>query len=142
MNEIDYINKKVKELNEKESGKGDEWLVKWKENRAQGEKRMIEFLNKNLTKAKLTFQKDCKTAKYTLVVNSNWIEEGWDVFAYRYPSTAALSLYIIEAQNRNIEVATLVCFGLGAPGQLAGAYANAGMKLGKAIYQCLYPKDK
>ena len=57
MTENDYINLKVKELNEKESGKGDEWLVNWHKKRALGEKLMTESLNKSLTKAKLTVPK-------------------------------------------------------------------------------------
>jgi hypothetical protein len=142
MTEIDYINKKVKDLNEKESGKGDKWLVSWKEKRSLGEQWMIEYLNKSLTKAKLTFQKDFTTAKYTLVVNSFWIEEGWDVFVQSSPSIAGLSLTIIETQDRNKEVATLTCVGAGAAGVLASAYASAGKNLGKAIYKYLYAKKK
>lgn len=142
MTEIDYINKKVKDLNEKESGKGDEWLVKWKEKRSLGEQLMIDYLNKSLTKAKLAFQKESKTAKYTMVANSYWIEEGWDAFVQSYPSVAGLTLAIIETQDRNKEVAKLTCVGVGAPGQLAGAYADAGRKLGKAIYKYLYSKEK
>ncbi len=142
MSENDYINLKVKELNEKESGKGDEWLINWHKKRASGEKMMTESLNKSLTKAMLLFQKECLTAKYTLVVNSYAIEEGWDVFFESYPSVAGLSITIIETQDRNKEVARLTCAGVGAPGQLAGAYADAGNRLGKAIYKHLYPKEK
>ena len=52
------------------------------------------------------------------------------------------SITIIETQDRNKEVASLTCAGVGAPGQLAGAYADAGNRLGKAIYKHLYPKEK
>lgn len=141
-NEVDYVNFKVKSLNEKKSGRGDEWLKEWNEKKAEGEKLMVEFLNKKLKGTDLTFQKDFETAKYTLLVNSSKIEEGWQAGVTSGMATVTLDLLFIETQNRNKQAAHLVCSGVGKALHLSAAYGNAGFQLGKGIIKNLSAAHK
>jgi hypothetical protein len=140
MKEVEYIKIKVHDLNEKRSGKGDEWLAEWMEKRAQGEKSMILSLNKALKKRNITFQKDLLNAKYTLLVNVIKIEEGWNAGLVSGYAEVGLDLHFFETPDKSKEVANLFCFSLGKAGNLPHAYYGAGFQLGRAISKNLPAK--
>jgi len=141
MSELDYINKKVTEQNTQRAGKGDEWLVDWNERKIISETKMINSLNKYIKKADLTFQKDNKSAKYTLIANTDSMEPGWDIFMTGTPSTVNFNLVFMETQN-NKEFAAMSCWGIGKGGVLPSAFEFAGRFLGDIIYKNMYPKVK
>jgi hypothetical protein len=141
-NEVDYLAYKVKVLNEKKTGKGDAWLIEWNEKIAEGEKLMVELLNIQLEKINLTFQKDFKSAKYTLLVNSYKIEEGWQAGVTSEMATVVLDLRFLETNDRNKQTAHLSCLGMGKALHLSDAYGGAGSQLGKAINKNLSSAHK
>jgi len=141
MSELDYINKKVTEQNAQRAGKGDEWLVDWNERKIIGETKMINSLNRLVKKADLTFQKDNKSAKFTLIANTDSMEPGWDIFMTGTSSIVNFNLVFIETQTNKV-FATMWCLGMGKGGVLPSAFEFAGRFLGDIIYKNMYPKVK
>lgn len=143
--EQSYINKKVAEMNGKEAGKGDQWLVSWKGDRERRyQPKFEELLNKQFTEK----QADLKAgknpdAKFTLVLKTTMLEPGFNVGVMRRPAAVSTEAAFYETKDRSKQVAVITI--LKAPGQdamgydfdtgqrLAEGYAKTGKELGKFI---------
>ncbi|MES2748230.1 MAG: hypothetical protein V4648_07615 [Bacteroidota bacterium] len=110
--EAQYIDDRVKDLNEKNKGVGDVWKKKWEgSKKAIWEPKFLELVNIVLVKKKkdLTFQEDLKTAKYTLIVEATWIFPGWDAMVMKQPAKVSTTLKFVETANRSnvlLEIST------------------------------------
>ncbi len=141
--ESEYISAKVNELNEKKSGKGDKWLAQWNEEKIRlNEPNFIKYLNKELSKVKIVAKKGSPKSKYSMVVETKFIEKGWDTYLTIVSSASEVSLVVMfyEGADREKEVAKVSIQAAGSGGAIYSAYAGAGKGLGKFIRKAIKEK--
>lgn len=138
-NEEEYIAKKREEYNKKEEGKGDKWAEAWINDRSRAYE--PQFLEQFLEKSNV---KNEKSAKYTLIFHTTFIEPGFNVGAWRKSASINAVVTIVETANRNKVVAVITIDN--APGRdamgydfdtswrISEAYAKAGKSLAKFIW--------
>lgn len=136
--EDDYIRDKTEEYNKKEAGRGDTWAKAWKDDReARFEPKFIELFNdKGSLKAVHN-----KSAKYTLVFKTSFIEPGFNVGVWRKNASMNGEVWIVETANPStplirisVEKAQGRVFGgfdFDTGVRIAEAYADAGKALAK-----------
>ena len=119
--EKEYINKKVKEANKKESGKGDAWLEKW-ENAKNNvwPRRFEELYNKVLEKKNLSCENGATDNEYTLVVSVTFIEPGFNVGVMSKPASANFEFNLYGKDSDSEPLAELYLNGV--PGAQAMGY--------------------
>lgn len=138
--EAEYVDKKVKEYNEKESGRGDKWKEAWVADR---QNRFEPQFNELLAKYAEMDAGDHPDAKYTLVFNTSFTEPGFNVGVMRKNAYIDGTATIVETANRDKVVAVITVDN--SPGRSAGgydfdtgeriseAYAKAGKEIGKMV---------
>jgi hypothetical protein len=143
--EQDYVEKKVREYNQKEPGRGDRWRASWVGDRATRFQPKFESLLNTHVADKSTNLKfgPFKEAKYTLLLKTTFTEPGWNIFISHHPALISADAIFFESQNRNniVGVVTITkATGQDAMGfdsetgfRLQESYAKAGKELGKFI---------
>lgn len=139
-NEADYIQKKTTEYNSKEAGRGDTWAKAWKEDReARYEPKFAELFNEHGGIRSV----HNKSAKYTLIFKTTFIEPGFNVGVWRKNASMDGEVWIVETASPDKAVAKVSVekaqgrvfggydFDTGV--RIAEAYADAGKALGKFI---------
>lgn len=145
-NEQDYIDKKVKEYNEKEAGKGDKWKEGWEGARTtRYEPKFEELINKQLEKLKIRVYQDMEDAKYTLTVVTTFTEPGINIGIYKQPAYCNFK-YVFTDENGKVVAELLqnkvpgsqfTGYDFDAGSRIAESYAKGGKELGKTIYKAL-----
>ncbi|HRD52596.1 MAG TPA: hypothetical protein PKY96_08110 [Flavobacteriales bacterium] len=141
--EEDYVSKKRKEHNDKESGKGDRWAEKWVAARADVyEPKFEELLNERFAKGKAALKagKDFSDAKYMLKVHTTDTEPGYNVGISRMPGyiTATITLHetaspdvvLAEVEIQRAPAQDAMGFDFDASGRIGEGYAKMGKELG------------
>ncbi|KAA2241959.1 hypothetical protein F0L74_19060 [Chitinophaga agrisoli] len=138
--EDDYIHKKTEEYNGKEAGRGDTWAKAWKDDReARYEPKFSELFNEY---AGLKMNHN-KSAKYTLIFKTSFIEPGYNVGVWRKNASMDGEVWIVETANPSKPVAKISVekaqgrvfggFDFDTGVRIAEAYADAGKALGKFV---------
>ena len=134
--EADYLAKKTKEYNEKEAGKGDNFAKSWVADRvARFEPKFEELFNDG---GSLSGSRDNADAKYTLVVNTDFTEPGYNIGVSKMPASINATIKLVEKAGGNELGAMQV---VGVPGSQFGGYdfdtgsrlAESYAKLGKEL---------
>jgi hypothetical protein len=102
--EAQYVEERVKDLNEKSKGNGEVWKKKWNSSKELiWTPKFLELANIVMSKKKkdLTFQENLTAAKYTLIVETVWIYPGWDVSIMKQPAKVSLNLKFVETTNKS-----------------------------------------
>lgn len=146
-NEQEYIDKKSKEYNEKEAGKGTKWAESWKGDKAgRFEPEFEKLFNKYTGKTGLYLGNE-KAGKYTAIVKTTFIEPGFNVYVTKKPASVDLEITIVETDNKDKVICKIVS--KGNPGRTMGlndmdtgiriseSYALAGKKLGAYIAKAI-----
>jgi hypothetical protein len=142
--EAEYTERKVKEHNDKEPGKGDQWLVEWNDNKTiLFGPSLVTAFNKMVKKAGVTGNEGETGAKYTFLVTTTFIEIGFTGWSYaNKPSEVNLTITVYEGANRDKEIAVLKLEGAKSTEgdysytsgrRIASAYKTAGYGLGKFL---------
>ena len=138
--EEDYIKDKTADYNKKEAGRGDSWAKAWKDDReARYEPKFMElFSDKGDIKAVHK-----KTAKYTLIFKTSFIEPGFNVGVWRKNASMNGEVWIVETANPAKALAKISVdkaqgrvfggFDFDTGVRIAEAYADAGKALAKFI---------
>ncbi|MGE0089055.1 MAG: hypothetical protein AB7S50_06215 [Bacteroidales bacterium] len=140
--EEEYVQKKVIELNNSETGKGDEWLKKWSFKKSSDFPRcFLKSLNKKINKAEMKADTALVNAKYTFFIKPYYLEEGWDVVVNSAPAIVRMQILVCETANINLVVAEFRITGEYSSGsQLFGgmvAFDEAGKAFGKILMKSL-----
>lgn len=144
--EKDYVDKKVKEHNEKEAGKGDQWKEAWENARStRYEPKFEELINKELDKLKIRVFQDQKDAKYTLTVVTTFTEPGINIGIYKQPAycnfkyvfTDDKGKIVCELLQSKVPGSQFTGYDFDAGSRIAESYAKGGKSLGKTIYKAL-----
>jgi len=146
LSEEEYVDKKVKDYNKKEAGKGDEWKEGWigaRESRYQP--KFMELINKSLSKTSLKASEGGNT-KYTLIVKTVYTEPGFNVGVMKQPAYANYEMIFIETESKKVVkkyVLTKVPgsqamgYDFDAGSRIAECYAKAGKMMGAYIAKAL-----
>jgi len=141
-NEGDYLKKKVGEYNEKEAGKGDAWKEAWVNDRAaRFEPKFLDLASKYTDKAGLQLSTDPVGTKYTIIVNTDFTEPGFNIYVARKNAEIKTTITIVETGTDKVVVK------MSASGQgrtfggndwdtgvrLTEAYAKTGKEFGKYL---------
>ena len=139
--EAEYVAKKTEEYNKKEPGKGDKWAQDWVADRQGNFDRKFNELFEKHSDMTVTGAK--KSAKYTLIYKTTFIEPGYNIYISRKNAETDAEVWIVEAANPSKVIAKIEVknakgrtFGGNdyASGERIGeCYADAGKYLGKFI---------
>lgn len=136
--EADYIKKRIEELNTKEAGTGDSWVLKWEDNKKTlfVEKFILGFTKQN----KLTISAD---AKYTLIFNTKALEPGYQVGISKRNAGVDGTVTIVETAKPEKKLAVLYVerapetkwrgAAFDAASRIGDAYFMNAQKIGKFI---------
>lgn len=135
--EEDYIDKKVKEYNEKESGRGNKWKESWLGDRSKRFEPSFEELFNKHSDVKLS-----NNASYKMVMHTTFTEPGFNVVVMRKYALINAIFTITDASGKVVAKIQM----LDAPGRTYGgydydtgvrieeAYAMAGKALAKKYF--------
>ncbi|MFZ1688745.1 MAG: hypothetical protein WAU70_15050 [Flavobacteriales bacterium] len=134
-----YQNKKQKEYNEKEAGKGDTWKENWVGNREKlFHPKFTELFNDRLDGA-LVGGMDKTSAKYTFIVRTTSTEPGYNIGISRVPASLNSAITLVETADHSKVLAEMVVancpganamgFDYDAGGRIAEGYAKMGKEL-------------
>ena len=139
MSEADYISKKTDEAEEKRAGRGEVWRTEWESDKTHVYHAKFKELFEKYGKIKPSDEQQ----KYTLIVNTDFMEPGFNAVAVRRDAMVNLTVKIVETANPENVVATVTI--LKAPGttfwgtdisvaeRVGEAYAKAGKDFGALV---------
>ena len=144
LSEDQYISKKMAEAEEEEPGSGEKWKEMWYEDRmVHFEPKFIELINKYVEEKNVVIRPDINGAKYKMIVNTVFLEPGFNVGVARKSASIDLEVTIVAVGNESESLATIMIYG--SPGssfsygdydvgvRVGEAYAKAGKELGKFL---------
>jgi len=80
IDEEDYLNDKVKKMDAKDPGSGEKFKDSWFSDREKRfEPKFEELLNKDINQHSAKASKDNKSAKYTILLKTDYIEPGYNI---------------------------------------------------------------
>lgn len=142
LTEEEYIERKVKEYNEKEAGTGDKWRESWVRDReARFEPKFIELFNKYTEKIDLEGAKE-SASNYTLIVHTYYTEPGFNVGVMRRPAFIHVKYTIVKTGTNDIVAqydqqkipgADAMGYDFDTGTRIAESYAKAGKEFGKLL---------
>lgn len=102
--EAEYVKNRTEDLNKKVAGNGDIWAKKWKASKELiWNPKFLELINVVLTKEKkpILFKEENTSAKYTLMVNVDWIFPGWDAGVMKQHAKVTTTIKLVETSNKS-----------------------------------------
>jgi hypothetical protein len=100
MTEEDYIAKKVKDYNKKNSGSGDEWKEKWEHDKNEAYPYyFIRMFNMAMGKTEVRVDKDAEDADYIMIINTSFIEPGFNVGIQSKRASANMEVSIVSKDD-------------------------------------------
>lgn len=147
MEEADYIKREIAEREEKEPGTGEKWAKAWgNDKKDRYPEKFIELFNKfggELFDAKIV--PGSSNSKYTMKVNTSWIEPGFNVGVMRKPALTNQEIVICETSNPDVIIHKLTILkstGTGAAGydfdagfRIRESFAKAAKEYAQFIYK-------
>jgi hypothetical protein len=133
-----YINKRMSEYEAKNPGKGDDWLVEWKEIKRNAEEVFAKALNKKLSKKYGTMVgQDYPDAEYTFVVNFITLEIGWSGGFVSGSGMAFFYFKLCKTADLDNAIGKMVTYGMAdmesVKMRMAGIYQNAANRITKIL---------
>lgn len=108
-----YLNKKVKEYNDKESGKGDRWKKSWVEDRKKRFEPAFEELFNKHADAQIG-----PKGTYKMIMHTSFTEPGYNVVVHRKNASIDAVFTILDAGGKVLAKIQMS----GAPGRTYGGY--------------------
>ncbi|MCX6151081.1 MAG: hypothetical protein NTX22_11185 [Ignavibacteriales bacterium] len=135
LTEEEYTQKKVAEYNEKEKGKGDEWLRNWKRDRADRfQPKFEELMNKNL-EGKIKVDPSATSAKYTLILKTLLSDPGWNIGIMRRDAMIRTEAIFVETANHN-NILTVIEIKKSPGGTFGGFDFDSGLRMQESYAKC------
>jgi hypothetical protein len=139
LTEKEYIEKKKKDYDAKEPGRGDKWEKDWYNDRKERFEPQFHELFAKHSKMQVNAGKP----RYTLIFHTTRTEPGWNVGVMRAPARIDAEVLIVETANQGNVVAKMTV--TNAPGRdavgydfdtgyrIQEAYAKSGKEVGKLV---------
>lgn len=106
--EKSYKDKKIKELNEKEAGRGDKWAESWERDKeVRFPEKFEELLEKGLSGRKIHAGRNNENAKYSLIVRTKFIEPGFNVGVASRPAGVSYEYVFVDKNDETKVLARL-----------------------------------
>jgi len=142
--EAEYMEKRMAEIDEKEPGKGDEWKVKWEEQKdSVFAHQFIKLMSDRTNKKGIQVGTDLTDAPITVLVNVVFIEPGWNIGISRRNAEVNLVVEIYKTGDMQNPLAVYEMKrlqGVGAMGfdfdagyRIGQSFARGGRELGKFL---------
>jgi hypothetical protein len=142
--EQDYVDDKVKDYNKDEKGKGDQWAKAWVDDRsARYEPKFEELMNEHLDKSGIIISEKTEESKYTMMVNTDFTEPGYNAGVMKKPAYINLSINIVETADPSKVISTITVekspgstFGYGdfdTGLRISESYAKAGKEVAQLL---------
>ena len=138
--EKDYLDKKRDEYNKKEAGRGDRWVESWNADRGN---RFEPAFNDLFSKNSGMNAGDRPKAQYTLIVNTDFTEPGFNVGVIRKNAYIDGTAKLVETNNRSKVVAEFTFkkmpgrdfsgYDFDTGERIEEAYAKTGKELGQLV---------
>lgn len=148
--EQDYIDKKVKDYNKDEEGKGDTWEAEWQADKTDvfGPK-FNEFFNLiMLAGENNTVSGDFPDAEYTMILKTTFLEPGYNVGISRKDAMINVKAIFVKTEDKSVEVAVITMDKVKGGGfwggdfdaayRIGGVYQEAGSDLASYILNKVY----
>lgn len=147
-----YIEKKVKEYNADEAGRGDKWAQSWVNDRGERFHPMFVELFNDRTSGQPLAGVGKTDARYTIIVKTLFTEPGYNIGISRMSAYINASIQLVESASPSTVVGELQitnCPGGGAMGfdfdtgtRLSEAYAKLGKELGAYLMKKVWGRKK
>lgn len=144
LTEDKYIKQKMADAEEDEPGAGERWEKAWYEDRpVHFEPKFVELINRYTDDAEVVFRPGIDGAKYKMIVNTVFIEPGFNVGVARKNASIDLEVILVPIDDASKSLVKIMIYG--APGhsmsygdydvgiRVGEAYAKAGKELGKYL---------
>jgi hypothetical protein len=130
--EKEYIKVKTEKADLKEPGSGEKWLKSWEADPAKHyQPKFIELFNEGMLKKGVTISEDYSTAKYNMIVKTEFIEPGYNVGVSRKNANINLVVSIVETANPDNKLAEFTI--IKSPGKMVfGTDFDTGTRIGEA----------
>lgn len=145
--EEEYVQSKVKEKNKKEAGTGDTFEERWESAKVKRfPLKFIELFNKYLEKNNIKAEQNNTEVKYKLVVETTFIEIGFNVGVMKKPAYCDYNFKFIEVssgetvaelEQKNVVGSQVMDFDFDVDSRVAESYALAGKSLANFILKKL-----
>ena len=100
MTEEAYVAKKVKDYNKKHPGTGDEWKEKWENDKTEAYPDFfIRMFNMMMGKTEVRVDKNAEDADYIMIVNTSFIEPGFNVGIQSKRASANMEVSIVAKDD-------------------------------------------
>lgn len=142
--EKEYIKKKMAEVEEDEPGRGEKWKDAWYEDRhVHFEPKYMQLINQYAEDKDVIFRPGMTGAKYKMIVNTVFIEPGFNVGVARKNASIDLEITIVPVDNEEKVMAKIMLYD--SPGRsmsygdydigvrVGEAYAKAGKEIAKFL---------
>lgn len=139
-----YKDKRIKELNEKEAGRGDKWEESWERDKTVRYPEKFEaLLIKGLSAHGIHAAQNNENATYTLIVKTKFIEPGFNVGVMKKAAAVSFEYHLVETNNQSTVLAKLshklvpgaqaMGYDYDAGTRIAESYAKSGKMLAAFI---------
>jgi hypothetical protein len=144
-NEQDYIENATAERNKKKPGSGDEWAKKWESDKTERFQPMFEkSFNSKLSDAGITGKEGAADAKYTLIVKTVFLEQGFQSgMGVSKPAYINMEVELVETANPGavlaaieydkIQSVNMMGYDYDTGERIKSCYDRAGDNIGKLI---------
>lgn len=106
--EDEYINNGIAERNKKKEGTGDAWAAKWRADKTERyQPAFVEAFNKKSDDCGIEVKQNATDAKYTLIVHTEFLEQGVEAYVGTKPSNVDLVLDLVETSTPDKVLATI-----------------------------------
>ncbi len=131
--EADYIDAKVKEVNDAEPGKGDKWKEDWFGKRTSAyEPSFEELFNKGLEKNGLSCSKTATDAEYSMTIHTTFTDVGYFIGISSKPAYINAEITFTKIATNEV-VAVITAEKVPGVGGIKESYAKLGKSLAAMI---------
>ena len=131
VSEEDYVNKKVKDYNKKEPGKGDTWKEEFYDDRMTVfEPKFMGYFNTVVEPYGVKLEKITDEAQYLMIVNTTFIEPGYNIGYMDKPASANFEITFTPVDDESKVVAKYTLTKV--PGGVFGIEFDFATRVGEA----------
>ena len=126
-----YLDKKVKDLDKKEPGKGDTWLEEYYDDRTSTfEPKFMGYFNQIVAPFGVSLEKISEQAEYLMIVNTTFIEPGFNIGYMDKPASVNFEITFTPVNDETKVLAKYTL--MKSPGGVYGIEFDFGTRIGEA----------
>lgn len=145
--EADYIEKKKTDYAKKDPAKAEQFEQNWKSAPSRAYAPKFEALFNKIADGKIHAAQNLTSAKYTLIVNTTYIEPGYNIGITRQPAYCNFEMKLVETENPSNVLSTAILmniigqdvggFDFDTSARISESYAKAGKMTSGSILKVI-----